>query len=69
MLPEWVIVNWFDTFNSGEYAFWNRDNGWGSFETATRYNNGDLLDVFPPIEGAWVMKAFAKRLLEHKEVY
>lgn len=63
MRPEWVIVNWLDR---DQYEFWS-DDGWTDFENANTYTMDDVSNLSLPLEGAWVMKGFARHLLVRKE--
>jgi hypothetical protein len=63
MKPKWNIVNWISGYVDREILFWNNDLGWVPFELSDSFVSDDLMNLDLPLEGAWVMEAFAKRVL------
>jgi hypothetical protein len=63
MRPEWVVVNWLDRLDK-DYLFWSNEDGWGDINLATCFVYHDIYNRNLPIGGAWVMKAFAEKLID-----
>lgn len=66
MIPLWVIVS-IDgsTDETGDYLFWNNDNGWGSLSSASMFG-GAIESLELPMEGAWIPydRAYARPFLK-----
>jgi hypothetical protein len=63
----WVIVC-IDgsTDETGDYLFWNNEDGWGSLSGATWFNTEDVSSLALPFEGAWIPydQAYARPFLK-----